>query len=107
VGAVVESREMAEADVRKIADGRVLTGQQAQEIGLIDELGNFNDAVDAAKDDAGLSGEPRLIYAPEDRSRFLEELMGGAAHAVADAVRSEIRDQASSAASPGVYYLAR
>jgi len=106
--AVVESRDLPEEEVRKIADGRVLTGQQAQQLGLIDELGNFNDAVDTAKEEAGLSGEPRLVYPPEERSsRIFEDLLGGAVHSVADAVRSEIHHEAGAAASPGVYYLAR
>jgi protease IV len=105
--AVVDSRQLPEAEVRKIADGRVLTGQQAQELGLIDELGNFNDAVDTAKEEAGLTGEPRLVYPPEERSRIFEELLGGAVHSVADAIRSEIHHEAGAAAAPGVYYLAR
>jgi protease IV len=107
LGAVVESRELPEAEVRKIADGRVLTGQQAQELGLIDELGNFNDAVDAAKEKAGLTGEPRLVYPPDDRTRFFEELLGGAVHSIADAVRTEVREQANAAVTPGLYYMAR
>jgi protease IV len=107
VGAVVESRELPEEDVRKFADGRVITGEQAQQLGFIDELGNFNDAVDAAKEQAGLTGEPRLVYPPDERARFLEELIGGAAHTIADAVRTELHREATAAASPGVYYLAR
>jgi protease-4 len=107
LSAVVEGRDLPEEEVRKIADGRVLTGQQAQELGLIDELGNFHDAVDAAKEKAGLSGEPRLVYPPDEKSRFFEELMGGAAHAVADAVRAELHREASAAAAPGLYFLAR
>jgi protease IV len=107
LAAVVESRELPEDEVRKIADGRVLTGEQAQELGLIDELGNFNDAVDTAKEQAGLSGEPRLVYPPDERARFLEELMGGATRGIADAVRAELHHEANAAATPGVYYMAR
>jgi protease-4 len=107
LAAVVESRELPEEDVRKIADGRVLTGEQAQELGLIDELGNFNDAVDTAKEQAGLSGEPRLVYPPDERARFLEELMGGAARGIGDALRTELHREANAAATPGVYYMAR
>ena len=98
---------LPEDDVRKIADGRVLTGQQAQELGLIDELGNFNDAVDTAREKAGLSGEPRLIYPPEERSKLLEGLLGSAAKAVGDAVRAGIHEEASAAHAPGLYFLAR
>ncbi len=59
----------------KFADGRVLTGEQAIELGLVDELGNFHDAVDLAKEQAEIKGEPRLVYPPDDRARFLEELL--------------------------------
>ncbi len=107
VAAVAESRDMAEDDVRKFADGRVLTGEQAQQLGLIDDLGNFHDAVDLAKEDAGLKGEPRLIYPPEERSRFFEDLFGDAARSVARAIRSELRDEALGAQGPGLWYLAR
>ncbi len=107
VAAVSEGRDLPEEEVRKIADGRVITGQQAQELGLVDELGNFNDAVEAAKERAGLTGEPRLVYPPEERTRFLEELMGGAVHTVVDAVRAEVHREAGAASVPGLYYLAR
>ena len=64
---VVESRKLPEADVRAIADGRVLTGEEAKERGLVDALGNFYDAVDLVKTEANLSGEPHLVYPPNLR----------------------------------------
>jgi protease-4 len=109
VAAVAESRDLPVDEVKKFADGRVLTGQQALELKLIDELGNFNDAVDSAKERAGLTGEPKLVYPPDERSRFLEELLGGAVHSIADAVRTEVHREAASVggSGPGLYYLAR
>jgi protease-4 len=107
VRAVAESRELPEEKVREFADGRVITGEQAQALGLIDELGNFHRAIDIAKEEAGLKGEPNLIYPPEDRARFLEQLMGGMVGAVADGVRAELRRDVARAESPGVFYLAR
>jgi protease-4 len=94
-------------EVRKFADGRVVTGDQALEMGLVDQLGGFQDAVDLAKEEAGLKGEPRLVYPPEDRVRFLEEVLGGVSEALAGAVRGEIQRQAAAAGGPAVYYLAR
>jgi protease-4 len=107
VRAVAESRELPEETVREFADGRILTGQTAKDIGLVDELGNFHRAIDIAKEEAGLKGEPSLVYPPEDRSRFLEQLMGGMVGAVADRVRAEIRRDVAGAEAPGVYYLLR
>ena len=45
---VAEGRSMQEADVRKIAEGRVWSGSQAQALGLVDELGGLNSAIAAA-----------------------------------------------------------
>ena len=111
IQAVVEGRNLPMEQVEKFADGRVFTGEQAVELGLVDELGGFQDAVDLAKELAEIRGEPRMIYPPDERSRFLEELMGGmaqkVAQAVAEAVRTEIHRQSTSADGPGVYFLAQ
>jgi protease IV len=106
LSAVVESRKLPEDEVRKIADGRVLTGADAKRLKLIDALGNFYDAVDLAKKEAGISGEPHLVYPPDERGRFLEQLMGSLVGATAKAVRSEISNEAAQARQPGLYFLA-
>ena len=107
LAAVADGRDLEEDEVRKIADGRVLTGADAKELGLVDELGNFYDAVEAAKTDAKLTGEPHLVYPADDRARFLEEILGGAAGAVADAVHARIAKDVRAAQEPGLYFLAR
>jgi protease-4 len=107
LAAVVASRKLPEAQVRAVADGRVLTGQDAKEAGLIDELGNFYAAVDLAKKEAGLTGEASLVYPPEDGARFFEHLVGGAASAIARAVRAELRGEAAAAQQPGLYLLSQ
>ncbi len=60
VSAVAEGREMDEAEVRRLADGRIYTGEQALKVGLIDEVGNFYRAVEIAGELAGIEGEPKL-----------------------------------------------
>ncbi len=54
---VAEGRGMAEEQVEEIARGRVWTGAQAREIGLVDELGGFETALATAKELAGLKPE--------------------------------------------------
>ena len=111
--AVAEGRDLPVEQVERFADGRVMTGEQAAELGLVDELGGFQDAVDLAKEMAGLRGEPRLVYPPDERARFLEDLLGGVAQkvaqSVAEAVRTEVQRPVGAGASdaPGIYYLAR
>lgn len=58
---IVEGRDLDEATVRKLADGRVYTGQQALKLGLVDNLGNIDQVVDRAAELGGIKGEPRLI----------------------------------------------
>ncbi len=107
LSAVAEGRKLDVAKVRPIADGRVITGAEAKERGLVDVLGTFYDAVELAKTEAKLGGEPVLVYPPDDRARFLEQLMGGAAGAVADAVRARVAREVSEVQEPGLYFLAR
>ncbi|RLA94707.1 MAG: signal peptide peptidase SppA [Deltaproteobacteria bacterium] len=71
VSAIAEARHLEKAQVEAIADGRIFTGIKAKELGLIDELGNFNDAVKIAAEMVGIKGEPELIY-PEKKFSFLD-----------------------------------
>ena len=77
IKAVADNRHLALAVVRPLADGRVFTGSQAQEGGLIDHLGNFTSAVDEAMRLAGLKGKrPHLVY-PQEKNFSLLSLLGG------------------------------
>jgi protease-4 len=107
LAAVVESRKLEEKKVREVADGRVLTGEDAKKLGLIDELGNLYAAVELAKKEAGITGEPSLVYPSEDGARFFENLVGEAATQVARAVRAEVAREAVEVRQPGLYLLAR
>jgi protease-4 len=76
VSAVATSRKMDPAAVRNLADGRVFTGQEARNNGLIDELGTLQDAIAAAGKMAGVSGEPRVVSPPRKRFSFWDLLFG-------------------------------
>jgi protease-4 len=65
ITAVAEGRKLLREDVKKIADGRVFTGEQALKVGLVDELGNLEDAVKTAAKLAGIRGEPVVISKKE------------------------------------------
>jgi protease-4 len=60
VGRVAEGRKLPLQRVQQIARGHVWTGAQARELGLVDEVGGFYEAVARAKSLAGISGEARL-----------------------------------------------
>jgi len=67
---VAEGRDMTEADVREVADGRVCTGKQAQAMGLVDELGYLPDVIDRAATLGNIEGEPRIIEYGTDGGFF-------------------------------------
>lgn len=60
VAVVSEGRNMDAAQVRRLADGRIYTGNQAKELGLVDELGNMYDAIDGTARLAGIKGKPEI-----------------------------------------------
>ena len=62
--AVIEGRNLKKTEAEKIAQGQVFTGRQAKNLGLIDEIGNFQDAVRLAGKLAGIPGEPKVIELP-------------------------------------------
>jgi protease-4 len=85
---VAESRKLPESEVIKIADGRIITGQQALELKLIDGLGNMEDAIEKAAELAGIEGKPNVIYPEKKRTSLLSILLsqvpGGLADGIAD-----------------------
>jgi protease IV len=78
VAAVAMSRRMSEPDVRKIADGRVFTGLEAKNNGLVDELGTLEDAIAAAGKMAGIIGEPGVVRPVKRKITIFDILLGDA-----------------------------
>jgi len=62
IRAVAEGRNMEERKVRQIADGRIFSGEQARELGLVDRLGSLQDAIEIAAEMVGIKGKPTVIY---------------------------------------------
>ena len=60
--------------VLTLADGRVFTGRQAAEVGLVDQLGDLRAAANMAADLAGLAPEPTLVRKSRTRIPLLEIL---------------------------------
>ncbi|MCB8985137.1 MAG: signal peptide peptidase SppA [Ardenticatenaceae bacterium] len=76
VRVVADGRNLSEAEVRKLADGRVYSGRQALANGLVDQLGNFQDAIDKAAELGGISGEPRLVEYNHETFNWQDVLLG-------------------------------
>jgi protease-4 len=72
IDAVSLGRGLDRAKVAKIADGRLFSGEQAKDKGLVDELGNLQDAIKAAGDMAGIQTVPDVIYPRKERLSLIE-----------------------------------
>jgi len=74
---VAEGRELPEDDVREMATGWAWSGIEAQEMGLVDELGTYNDALDRAAELGGIDGTYNTVtYDEIDFSDFIYSIIG-------------------------------
>ena len=75
IQAVAEGRNLPPEKIRPLADGRIFSGQQAKDLGLIDTLGNLEDAIAMAAEIAGITGEPEIIYPEKKRFSLLDYIL--------------------------------
>jgi protease-4 len=87
VEAVAQGRNLPVEKVREIADGRVLSGAQCKDLGLVDQLGNFEDAVELAKTLTGIKGEVTLVYPRKPGVKWWNLFLQNTSQAVASAIR--------------------
>ena len=74
VEVLVENRNLSKEEVLNIADGSVFTGRQAKKLGLVDELGDFEDAIKIAGKMAGIEGPPKTIKERKRKVTFFDLL---------------------------------
>lgn len=60
---VADDRNLSVSLVKDLADGRIYTGAKAKELGLVDELGSLDDAIEIAAELGGIKGKPQVGYA--------------------------------------------
>jgi protease-4 len=75
IRAVADGRNLPLEKVRTLADGRIFSGDQAKNLGLVDELGNLQDTIALAAKMAGIKGEPEVIYPEKKRFSLLDLLL--------------------------------
>ncbi len=78
VQAVAAGRRLPANEVRRIADGRILSGEQAKALRLVDRLGTLQDAIEEAGRQAGIKGEPEVILPPKKKVNYMDLLVEGA-----------------------------
>ena len=88
VAVVAEGRKMEPDRVRRLADGRIYTGRQAKKLGLVDEMGTQEDAVNAAARLAGIAGKPAVHEV--GRGGLWEMLLGADGQSLFDGLASRL-----------------
>lgn len=100
IAAVVEGRNLPEAQVKRFADGRVIIGAEAKELGLVDDFGDLYDAareaLKLAKIELPADELPRLVYANKKKGTLSKLLEGS----------SSISELVTQGAVPTFKYLA-
>lgn len=100
VQAVADGRHAKVDDIKSIADGRVWTGQEALSMKLIDQIGDFQAAVEDTAKSVNIKGEPTLVYPQKERKTLLDLLFGDISKFVP--TREQLMEQ-----QVGFYYLWR
>ena len=73
---IVNGRRMDPEKVKSLADGRIYTGEESRALGLVDRLGNVEDAIEWAGRMGGIKGKVSSVYVGEDRFSLLDYLLG-------------------------------
>jgi len=99
IDAVVEGRNIKREEVLKLADGRIFSGAQAIKLGLIDKLGNLQDAISITGEMVGIKGEPRTIYPKKKKPSIFDFIFEEASKSIIRIIEKMVHDKLS------VYYL--
>jgi protease-4 len=88
IQAVADGRKLDRTKVVQVADGRILTGEQAKNLGLVDQMGNLQDTIDITAKLVGIEGKPIVLY-PKKRLSIWELLMRDMASAIIDVLNEK------------------
>ena len=82
ITAIAEGRHIEHEKVASVADGRILTGENAHELGLVDRLGNLEDAIAWAGEMGGITGKVSAVYAKDKKYTFIKRLAESSLHEI-------------------------
>jgi len=99
VRTIAENRKLPLQRIFELADGRIFSGRQAKDLGLVDELGGLQDAVLLAGKLSGMEGTPETVSGMKKKTTLFKYLMGSMTSAVVEEI------QGKAAESRGAQYL--
>jgi protease IV len=91
VDAIAVGRKMDRGKVEKMADGRIFTGEDAKTRGLVDRLGNFEDALEWAGNLGGIEGAVVPVYARDKKLSLLRYLISSSASELSELITKVVR----------------
>ncbi len=97
IDAVSANRKIQKEKLKEYADGRIFTGRQALQLGLVDVLGDMDSAVKTAARLAGIKGKPEVVYPKEKGFSIWKYLV--------EETKTAIMSELSQRAAGGVFYL--
>ena len=89
IQAVAAGRKLDRAKVTEIADGRIFTGEQAKQLGLVDRIGTLQDTIDIAAQMVGIVGKPSVIYPVKKKLSFWDLLFNDMASALVEILKEK------------------
>jgi protease-4 len=94
VARVAKARALPDAKVRELATGEVWLGTRAQELGLVDEIGDLERAIEVAAEMAGVSPKGAVARLPRPfLGRLMDRFAGRVARSIADEVETRLSDR--------------
>jgi len=90
INAVASGRDISVEKVREIADGRIISGSMAKDLGLVDQLGNFQDAIELTKKIVGIEGDVNLVYPKKTRKGLWDLIFQNVTKAMSRAVTDSL-----------------
>ena len=84
IKAIAEGRGIEQSKVEKFADGRIFSGEEAKELGLVDRFGNLEDAIEWAGRMGGIKGKISAVYPPEKQYSILKYLVNSSLNELAN-----------------------
>ncbi|HKP95450.1 MAG TPA: signal peptide peptidase SppA [Fibrobacteria bacterium] len=100
---VLAGRKIGKAELLKVADGRILTGSQARDLGLVDTLGGYQEAKRYLAGLAKLEGEPVMVKEPPAKS-WVEDMLASRTASLLGPLAAAAGDWLPSARQ-GTYFL--
>ncbi|MCX5851845.1 MAG: signal peptide peptidase SppA [Deltaproteobacteria bacterium] len=87
---VASRRKIPKEKLAAVADAQIVTGRQALALGLVDELGTLDDAIDVAAKLAGVEEEPEVVYPKKEKPDILKYFMEGLTSAMTKAIEEKV-----------------